>query len=877
MNETPELDDLLKDFLIESHENLDQADQDFIALEQNPRDTDILDNIFRTIRTIKGSCGFLGFDRMEALSHTGETLLEDLRSGTLVVTAEMTTALLDMVDRVREALGTIEATGAEGDPDYSDLVATLKRLQGGAEPPVETGSETESAGIDGDIPEEEAAEPTASEADSDDFVKEFLTSGFQSLDEMDQKFLALENNPADTDSLSGVLRAVQGIKEGCGFMGLAQLEALALAGETLLENLLSGTVQMTDEILAALVDTASMAGEAFATIEATGKEPDQDYGSLIATLERFSVEPPFDVPEKKPADPPAPVSRPEAREPSNGQSARQTRSSSIADDIVRVDVHLLDTLMNQVGELVLSRNQILQYMDGVEDKTLAGMAQRLNLITSELQESMMLTRLQPIDTIWSKLPRVVRDLSLELGKKVNFKMEGADTELDKTLIDAIRDPMTHLVRNAVDHGIEMPEVREAAGKLPEGTILLRAYHEGGQVNIEISEDGKGLDVEELQERALERNLIPPEQLRNMSDREKLELICLPGFSTAEKVTNISGRGVGMDVVKSNIERINGLIEIQSEPGKWTRIKVKIPLTLAIMPALMVSCEGDRYAIPQVSLIAVVRLEGESVRTGIETLHNAPVYRWRGRLLPLVYLRRELELEEPGISDASEAINIVVLQAEGRLFGLIVDGVHDSGEIVVKPLGRHLGRISAYAGATIMGDGKTALILDVLGLAQNAEVVSGAGGKQLVEEDIPDLEEAVEKQLILLVQNQEERMAIPIQKVPRLEKFPVSDVERSGDHLVVQYRDSIMPLRFMGQSEPRWRRDSSDGDGKEVLNVVVHVEDGHSVGLVVDRILDIVEEHLVIQDEGTRQPGVLGTAVVQNRVAQVVDIEYFTAL
>ena len=538
------------------------------------------------------------------------------------------------------------------------------------------------------------------------------------------------------------------------------------------------------------------------------------------------------------------------------QVQAEARNSSISDSNIRVDVGLLDKLMNLVGELVLARNQILQFSTTQQDTSFLNTSQRFNLITTELQEGVMKTRMQPIGNIWSKFPRVVRDLATSCGKQVNIEMEGKETELDKTIIEAIKDPLTHLVRNAVDHGIETPEKRLASGKSPEGRLFLRAFHEGGQVNIEISDDGAGIDLERVKRKAIEKGLVAPDQAARLSDREVLNLLFLPGFSTAEKVTNVSGRGVGMDVVKTNIEKIGGTVDIQNHVGQGTTLKIKIPLTLAIIPALIVTSNTDRYAIPQVSLLELVRLEGEQARKGIEKIHGVAVYRLRGKLLPLVNLNDELRVEEsrngtdrradesaraPAATGSdthnldfaiarskhqlwqkrlrdfldgkasltleearshrdcalgqwlyssalqqfgnlpemqqleklhqqfhavvsivisaqassetaraeqellrveslsaeivallttlerqtaqSEAVNMVVLQADDRQFGLVVDDINDTEEIVVKPLGKQLKGISTFAGATIMGDGQVALILDVLGLAQRANVVS----------------------------------------------------------------------------------------------------------------------------------------------------------
>ncbi|MGZ6826331.1 MAG: chemotaxis protein CheW, partial [Mycobacteriales bacterium] len=496
-------------------------------------------------------------------------------------------------------------------------------------------------------------------------------------------------------------------------------------------------------------------------------------------------------------------------------------------------------------------------------------SQRLNLITSELQEGVMKTRMQPVGSVWSKFPRVVRDLSLQLGKQIRIEMEGEETELDKTIIEAIKDPLTHIVRNSVDHGIEAPEVRVANGKPAEGRLLLRAFHEGGQVNIEITDDGAGVDLDRVRQRAVERNLLTVEQAARMNEREVANLIFLPGFSTAAAITNVSGRGVGMDVVKTSIEKIGGTVDLQPKQGQGTTLRIRIPLTLAIIPALIVVTDGDRYAIPQVNLLELVRLEGEQVRTAVEHIHHTPVYRLRGNLLPLVDLRSELGLgdRQATAGDEPEVMNIVVLQADDRQFGLVVEGVTDTEEIVVKPLGRQLKGIATFAGATIMGDGRLALILDVLGLAQQAKVVSESRERALTSAAVVEGGDDGTEALVVLRVGEQTRVAVPLSQVARLEEVPRTAVERSAGCDVVQYRGQIMPLLHVADAlgVPR------EAGQPEVLQVVVHHVGGRTVGLVVSEIVDIVEDRLVVERIG-RRTGMSGSAVLQGRVTDLLDVE-----
>jgi two-component system chemotaxis sensor kinase CheA len=451
-------------------------------------------------------------------------------------------------------------------------------------------------------------------------------------------------------------------------------------------------------------------------------------------------------------------------------------------------------------------------------------------------------------------------------------MEGTETELDKTIIEAIKDPLTHIVRNSADHGIEPPAVRLAQGKSAEGCLRLRAFHEGGQVNIEISDDGAGINPEKVKAKALSKGMITAEQAARMCDREIANLVFLPGFSTAEKVTNVSGRGVGMDVVKTNIEKIGGTVDIQSWQGAGTTLKIKIPLTLAIIPALVVTTGNERYAIPQVSLLELVRLDGEQARAGIENINGAPVYRLRGNLLPLVYLNKVLDLcgRRGGGQSAfagSEATNIVVVQADGRPFGLMVESINDTEEIVVKPLGKQLKGLTVFAGATIMGDGRVSLILDVMGLAQRGRVVSEVRDRGLAEK-ARTVASGNELQTLLLFAVNEggSRMAVPLGDVARLEEISRKMVERAGTQEVVQYRGQILPLINLGEA----LGDGKSATANDPMQIVVYSQAGTTVGLIVDRILDIVQERLIIQCD-SNTPGVLGSAVVQQRVTDLIDV------
>jgi two-component system, chemotaxis family, sensor kinase CheA len=689
---------------------------------------------------------------------------------------EITTALLGMVDAIRQMLKEIESTGTDGVNDYPELRETLTQLQSGA-------SATKAAA--GTAVTQVSPEPTV----------------------VGKAKQPKENKQAAVATPAAV-EFGKGTASSCA------------------ENFL----EQTDGA------TVSRAVPVNSQAKVPGKTGDQ---------------PAAQIAEAKPRD--------------------------AAPETIRVGVNLLDKLMTQVGELVLARNQLLQIANTVGDTSLHAVSQRMNLIATELQEEVMKTRMQPIGNIWSQFPRTVRDVALGCSKEVGIEMEGEKTELDKTIIEAIKDPLTHLVRNSVDHGIELPAERVKAGKARAGRLILRAFHEGGQVNIEISDDGAGLNPERIRQKAVERGVIGAEQAGRMTEREIYNLIFLPGFSTAEKVTNVSGRGVGMDVVKTNVERIGGNVDVQSKRGQGTTVRVKIPLTLAIIPALVVTCCGERYAIPQVSLLELVRLEADEVSTGIELVHGAPVYRLRGQLLPLVYLSRELKLEADAkrAAQSDGAVNIVVLQADERQFGLVVDQINDTEEIVVKPLRKQLKSVKTFAGSSIMGDGKVALILDVLGLAQRASVVTETRERAITEKVAESVNQEEKQTFLLFAGPGDSRMAIPLSTLARLEEFPVAQVEMSGSQWVTQYRGKILPLVRLNvvleerRNKLRALQAPPTADSGPIQALVVNHE-GRTFGLVVEKILDIVEDPANVKSAATRA-AVLYSVVIGNRVTELLDI------
>jgi two-component system chemotaxis sensor kinase CheA len=752
------MDEVLREFLLETHENLAQLDLDLVKLETDASDTETISRVFRTLHTVKGTAGFLGLPKLQAVGHAAENLLTKLRAKELQYSPDIASALLAAIDAIRKMLLALENSGSEGEDDFPVIIETLESL-------VSTAYRT-----------------TAPSVASKSSV-------------VAPPFASNPPHPSTVPSPHPPALASQPIQ---------QQPRLSIPAAT--------------------------------SVSVAREPPDVKNPASIEIL---------------------PVAE---------------RGPAVSDSALRVDVELLDKLMTLVGELVLARNQIVQFSSSHEDSGFTSTVQRLNLLTTELQANVMKTRMQPIGTMWSKFPRVVRDLSIACGKQVRLEMFGKETELDKSIVEAIRDPLTHLVRNAVDHGIETPAERVAARKPAEGHLVLSASHEGGKVIITLADNGRGINPSSVRDKAIAVNLVSRDQANRMSERELMELIFLPGFSTADKVTHFSGRGVGMDVVRTNVEKIGGSVEIDSSLGRGTTIKMTIPLTLAIIPALIISSGGDCYAIPQLNLIELVRLNREQARKGIEQIPGAEVYRLRDNLLPLVRLNRELQLEESNF-EQDDDIQIVVLQADDRQFGLVVDEIHDTEEIVVKPLQRQIKAISVFSGATIMGDGLVALILDVLSLAQRANVIKGVRNRTLADSIVVPITLPRESVLLFSVRKSG-RLAVPLSIVARFEEFPQSALERVGNRLVVQYRNQILQLwdvsTLLSSSKMPSRiagRTKFDGN----MQVVVCMCRGELVGLIVDRIIDIVEE-VISTKSASHRPGILFTAVVQDKITDFLDVE-----
>ena len=693
-------------------------------------------------------------------------------------------------------------------------------------------------------------------AEDVEIVKEFLIESNENLSKLDREIVELEQRPTDGILLGSIFRTFHTIKGSCGMLGFQNLEGVTHAAENLLSQIRNGERQLTPDLASLILQTVDAVKSELQAIEISGTESGNRHEDVLARL-TATCSPKSAAGNEISASP-----VPNNSETNEGATSRTTA----VDTTIRVDVGLLDKLMNLVGELVLTRNQILQFNAHQDEPTSHAISQRLNLITTELQEGVMKTRMQPIGVVWKKLPRLVRDLATATGKRIELTTDGEETELDKTIIEAINDPLTHLVRNCCDHGIEDPAKRADAGKAPSGTIALHAYHEGGQVNIEISDDGAGVDLNRIKEKAILKGIVPAEQADRLGERQLLNLVFLPGFSTAQQVTNVSGRGVGMDVVKTNIERIGGSIDFSSHAGSGTTVRLKIPLTLAIIPGLVVMVGSDKFIIPQVSLLELIRLEGEAANRQIEDINGALLYRRRGLMVPVVRLSDLLELPSPL---APDVVSMAVLQAEGRQFGLIVDGICDTQEIVVKPLGRELKGLSCYAGSTILGDGSVALILDVVGIAQLAHFTverREEAGRQLEMAGQPSDDGEL---LLLFRAGRFSRIAAPLSLVARLEEFSRNQVEYAGGEPVVQYRGRILPIISLAAVLCPDEA-ATAMEAEQFPAIVFQTSDDRQVGVIIDEILDIVCAPGEIR-ACTHKAGLLGSAVVGGRLADFLDL------
>jgi len=827
------MDDLVSEFLTETNESLEIIDVELVKFEQEPNNAQILDNIFRLVHTIKGTCGFLGLPRLEALAHAAETVMGRFRDG-VPVTPQAVTLILESIDRLKEIINGLAETGQEPEGSDQDMISQLEDMAVNGPKPAD------GADAPAEAPADAASAPTASADDAPLVVQELereLRPGEVPLDELERAFLEAPGPE----------------------LGAAEVPA----------------------------ETPAPVAEAPADPAPAPAEP---------------------------APAPAAVEKKAPAKAAAKDKGSEHRDAPVQSQTIRVSVDTLEHLITTVSELVLTRNQLLEIVRRHEESEFKVPLQRLSNVTAELQEGVMKTRMQPIGNAWQKLPRIVRDLALELNKQIDLEMVGAETELDRQVLELIKDPLTHMVRNSADHGLEMPEDRKVAGKPEVGKVRLSAYHEGGHIIIEIADDGRGLDHKKISAKVIERGLATEAELEKMSEAQIHRFIFNAGFSTAEKVTSVSGRGVGMDVVKTNIELIGGTVDVKSVQGEGSVFMIKIPLTLAIVSALIVESSGQRFAIPQLAVVELVHT-GSGSATQIERIKDTPVLRLRDELLPLVGLSSVLglppkkktpDLKVVGETDTVEAEDaetatadnenveagteatkaasgdpadkaktvekdetdgfIVVLQVGSHRFGIVVDAVFHTEEIVVKPMSSMLRGISAFSGNTILGDGSVIMIIDPNGIAKEVRTDVAAElerDKKSTEDHAAARDETIS--LLLFRAGSESPKAVPLSLITRLEEIEVDRIEQTNGRSLVQYRGRLMPLVYVNDKVERRTEGSQP--------MIVFTDGGRSMGLVIDEVVDIVDDRLDIEIS-SESVGVLGSAVIRGSATEVLDVAHY---
>jgi two-component system chemotaxis sensor kinase CheA len=822
----------LQIFLEDAREHLSGIEQDFLAIEAAGTAVDValVNKVFRAVHSIKGGAGFLGLDAIKELSHAMENILNLMRNGALVPAPAMINTLLAAADVLT---GLVHAPTSSEAVDITPHVAALEAV---------------------------LASPAARATPVEMMLDVTLPDG----------------RVIFTVAPAAIEQAQKGGKE----VYLVRFDLLAVERQGKAPQEILKEFQDLGTIIESIVEVATVGERTddettlslpFYVLFATLLDADMICGLFeldVRCVQRFTATAlqSAAAPQSPPTPPPVPDI---VHMPSASPTPAKPLPGAVAENTLRVHVKLLDSLMTLAGELVLTRNQLLRAVASGDTPAIEATTQRVDLVTSELQEAIMSTRLQPLGNVFHKFQRVVRDLAKELGKEVTLVIEGEEVELDKAVLEAIGDPLTHLVRNGIDHGIEKPQVRQQAGKPTPSTLKLSAWHEAGQVIIEVTDDGAGIDPRTIKDKALRMGLHERAQLDAMSDKELVNLIFLPGFSTAKQVTDISGRGVGLDVVHTNLTKLGGTIEIKSQVGCGATFRIKLPLTLAIIPCLLVAVAEECYAVPQVNLVELIRVPAAQVAGRLEYIGAALVMRHRGSLLPIVYLRDLLghSASTPEQGSAG-AVHILVVAAGDLHYGLIVDALLDSEEIVVKPLGQHLQGCKSYAGATILGDGRVALILDVMGIRTMmhlAEVKATPGAERPHAAQYDQTRQ--DFQSLLLVRNApHEQFAIPLSLISRIERISAHAIESSGGRRYMQYRGGtlrLLALEAVAHVTPR--------EETETLSVIVFTTGGREVGMMVSCIIDALEAEVTFDSMTFRQPGILGSAVLMGRTTLLVDL------
>ena len=906
-------DETLQMYVEEATEHLGDIENDLLAIEQAGADIDVelVNKVFRAAHSIKGGAGFLGLTKIKDLGHKIENILDMVRNRELVPEPEVVNIVLLAFDKLRDLISNVaESNDAYIDDHVAALTAAASaNLQGEEKASVDRLVEVRDrrGRVVFDVPEFDLLQNRKG-------GKNLYLLEFDLIHDVQRKSKTVFDLLKGMDS-TGVILDLKVDFEAVGTLEdddfSNRIPFFVLFGSIIEDDIMPALLDLGGEFITTLnVDLPSQqapeADFARELLDQTPQAPDEDQTdalvselfsekSLASALNAPVSEPapapaaPAAVSNPGPAASPAPAPKAAANVDDDRRSDPRAKSAIAQPDSLRVHVSLLEDLMNLAGELVLSRNQLMQAISSGAIHQIEVAGQRIDLVTSELQETIMLTRMQTVGNIFNKFPRVVRDLARNLGKEIDLQLEGNDVELDKTIIEGLGDPLTHLVRNSADHGIEMPDARVAAGKPAAGTIVLKAYHEAGQVIIEIVDDGAGLNTDKIVAKALSRGLVSPDQAKSMSDKEKANLIFLPGLSTAEQVTDVSGRGVGMDVVKSNLDQLGGQVDIETERGRGTTIRIKLPLTLAIIPSLLVSVGQERYAIPQVNVDELLRIPVDQITERVELVGDAEVLLLRGELIPLLYLSNVLGLDatsceashmvgeilrgDKSLDDirkdgcASADVNLVVVSAGQFRYGLVVDQLHDSVEIVVKPLGRHFKDCQGYAGATIMGDGHVALILDVAGLGRLGDLSLSIAREQVQVAKETEAASGQEKLSLFVFRNTpQEYCAVPLDLVARVELIDAAEIEEVGGRRVIKYRGGTLPVFSLDQAT---NVNLLDISGE--LIVIVFLMAGHEIGLLAKPPVDAIEARVTLDSFTLKQPGISGSAVIGDNTTLIVDI------
>ena len=715
----------------------------------------------------------------------------------------------------------------------------------------------------------------------DEILAEFILEAREIIDRLDGDFVRLEENPGDQALVGNVFRGLHTLKGSSGFFALKRLEKLSHAGESLLGKIRAGQATLDFDKSTRLLEMNDILRSIIEGVEANHIEPAGDDQELIAALlgaipaeikqthDKILSPLTNEAPEivLKPEPQPAPEIQVEYAEPAEVLMPNTPGQEVVVP--VKVNPEVLDKLMNIASEMVLARNRLLPFSQQSSDKLFTSAVRSIDLLTLELQERMMKMRMQPIFHIWDKFPRLVRDVSAECGKKVRLLQEGSETELDRILLDSIRDPLIHLIRNSIDHSIESPEIRLQKGKSELAYLVLRAAHQNGIVIVEVIDDGAGVDYERVRQRAVSRGLISGEKAQLLNHKELIDLIFLPGFSTRDAITNLSGRGVGMDVVKNNIENIGGSIEVTSIPNEGTHVKLKIPLTLAILPTLFVRSGGEIFLIPQNRILELVRFSPNQPNNGIEDFYGTPTFRLRDKLIPLLFLDEQLKMAKKPLKP-KQKLFITLLNFNGTLFGLVVEEVLNIQDIVIKPLGELLRDMSNFAGATIMGDGEVALILDVDGIARKSGLVERLQANPIRQEEryVPTVEEMIS--VLLFEIPGLNKIALPLDSIDHIIKLDPSQIQQNGSREVVYFNEQLMDLVRLDHYVSGGSKDSHLNHAR-VPVLTCHYRD-RLYGLVVKQVTDIIEVPAKLHELSTPQRGLNGCIIYNDQVINVLDLE-----